>query len=333
MKKLRFAWIDDKIEKVEAYRPPMERLSATIEVLPVKRDLLKQLETWTTSWKASPPDLIIIDQIFNLTLPLGLKGSSVAHLLRGTFPSIPMVCVTAKLDSPNAVRQEDLIEYTAVFPYGKLEQYIDDLFAIAHDFRKLNVRTPNVRRHLVSSLKAPTRDQKDLLQILPGEFQTQEHATNAHRMASWVYNTLLQRPGFLYDRLHAATLLGLTENGFSLVQPIFLKALYRGIFNVPSKPRWWVSELRRILFAVTPESGPDSPQLAGRTLAGIKKQHYSKCYVSRVTVPPPDVVVYVDATPDADLKVVRHEFATSHPRDLDVAPGFETRLVLAKKSK
>jgi hypothetical protein len=339
MKRLRFVWIDDKTQKVEAYRPAIEnrpkesKLSASVDVLQVRTELLQQLETWANSWQASPPDLIIIDHVFNLALPLGLKGSSVAHLLRGKFPAVPMVCVTARLDSPNAVDQEDLAEYTAIFPYTRLDDYIDDLFAIARDFTKLRASGSNVRQHLVACLRAPARDRNDLLRVLPEEFQNKRPPTTEHRMAQWVYNVLLQRPGFLYDNLNAATLLGLTEAGFSLVERKFIKARYRGIFEMESKPRWWVSELRQVLFSIVPTSGLESSQLAGRTLAGIKPQHYSKCYVSKAVDPPPDTIVYVDATSDAERRVVRHEFSAPHPLDLGLRPGFEGRLVLKRRSK
>lgn len=339
VRKLRFVWIDDKTQKVEAYRPAIEnrpkesKLSASVCVLQVRSDLLQQLETWADSWQVSPPDLIIIDHIFNLTLPLQLKGSSVAHLLRGKFPAVPMVCVTARLDSPDAIDQEDLAEYTAIFPYTRLEDYIEDLFAIARDFRKLRASGANVRQHLVSCLQAPARDRHDLLRVLPEEFQNRRPATTEHRMARWVYNVLLQRPGFLYDKLNAATLLGLTEAGFSIVQRKFSKARYQGIFQMESKPRWWVSELRRVLFSIASTSGVDLPQLAGRTLPGIKPQHYSKCYVSKAVEPPPDTVVYVDATSDAERRVVRYEFSAAHPLELGLRPGFEGRLVLKRRPK
>jgi hypothetical protein len=339
MKKYKFIWIDDKTEKVEAFRrsieagPKQSNLRATVKALPVTRDVLQNLETWSADWQKSVPDLFIIDHVFNLSLPLALQGSSVAHLLRGNFPSTPMVCVTAKIDTPNTVDQEDLAEYTALFPYTKLEDYIDDLYAIARDFRKLTASGAKVREHLVDCLKPPARDRSDLLRVLPEEFQNQLHATTQHHMARWIYNVLLQRPGFLYDRLNAATLLGLTTEGFAKVEPLFTKARYKGVFEMGPKPRWWVSELRRLLFKMVSDTAPDEPQLAGRTLPGVTRAHYSRCYISKSTEPPPDTVVYVDATPNAGQKVVRQEFATAHPNDVGVLAGFEAPLVLKKRSK
>jgi hypothetical protein len=338
VKRFRFVWIDDQRKKVEPYREAIEagpeaaQLAATIELIEVKGNVLDELGAWSEKNKARPPHLIIIDHVFNLSLPFGLKGSSVAHLLRTSFPTTPLVCVTAMFDRPSSFDQEDISEYTALFLYQRLEENIEALYAIAKDFRLLRANGSNVREHLVACLRAPRSDNKDLMRVLPDEFQDLRHATTEHRMARWIYNVLLARPGFLYDRLHTATLLGLKETALAKVEQMFAKALYRGVFATADSPRWWVSEVRRILFTVLSSSNTlDVPQLAGRALSGITEQDHSVCYVSRVTVPPPDAVVKVDTTRDAKCKVVRREFAGQHPDDPGTTPGFETRLVLAKK--
>jgi hypothetical protein len=338
MKRLKFVWIDDQSKKVEPYRAAIEEgpegstVSSKIELIEVKGNVLAELELWSKKHEAKPPDLIIIDHVFNLSLPFGLKGSSVAHLLRTRFPTTPLVCVTAMFDSPRSFDQEDISEYTALFLYQRLEDKIEALYAIAKDFRLLSADGSNVRKHLVSCLKAPRNDNDNLMRVLPDEFQDQRHATTEHRMARWIYNVLLARPGFLYDRLHTATLLGLKEPAFEKVEAMFAKGLYRGVFATAASPRWWVSDLRRILFnSLSSDNTLDVPQLAGRALPGIAEQDHSACYVSRATVPPPDAVVSVDATRDAKRKVVRREFASQHPDDPGTTPGFETRLVLAKK--
>jgi len=339
VKKYRFVWIDDNAQKVESFRPSIEAgpqrgtASATVEVLRVRKDVIAELEVHSEKWAKTPPDLIIIDQVFNVPVPLGLRGSSVAHLLRKKVPRTPMVCVTAKLDRPEMIDQDDLIEYIAVFPYTKFETYIEDLYSIARDFPKLRTPGGGIRKHLIGALKAPRRDRDDLERVLPEEFQDRPHSSTEHRMGRWIYNVLLQRPGFLYDDLHAATLLGLTPAGFLKVGDIFEQARYSGVFNTASNPRWWVSELQRVLFEHLAQDAPDTPQLAGRTLAGVPTSDYSKCYVSRVTDPPPEAVVYVDATPGAARKVVRREFAATHPTDVGILPGFETSLVLKKRPR
>jgi hypothetical protein len=337
MRKLRFVWIDDQPNKVNVFRRPIEigvnqpKRTASLELIEVKNELLDTLKDWTASNEGRPPDLFIIDHVFNAALPFKLNGSSVAHLLRNTFPATPMVCVTAKYDSAKSFDQEDLSEYTALFAYSQLNQSLDALFTIARDFPKLSRPASNVKRHLVASLRAPKRDWEELLLLLPEEFQNPKHAATQHRMARWIYNVLLPRPGFLYDRLHVATLLGLKTNGFAKVESRFAKALYRGVFAMKKDPRWWVSEVYRLLFSGTGESGPSVPQIAGRALPGIERDDFSVCYVSRSSDPPPDIVAMADATRTAEPRVVRREFAKQHPNDPGTAPGFETRHVLAKK--
>lgn len=342
MKKMKFVWIDDKRKKVESFREVIESgvdsMKASISLIEVKRDVLEVLATWAGENKANPPDLIIIDHIYDLSLPFGLKGSSVAHLLRSEIPSVPMVCVTAMFDRAQSFDQEDISEYTALFLYQQLERHIEDLYAIARDFGKLdpaNSRKPagGAREHFVSSLKAPRRDHVDLLRVMPEEFRDEKHATTEHRVARWIFNVLRRRPGFLYDRMHAATLLGLTETGFQKVEHLFEKAKYKGVFATGHDPRWWVSSLRDTLFSLLGDEAPDLPQYAGRTLPGVVADDFSVCYISKKVDPAPDAVVATDTTPDAAQRVVRTEFSDAHPLDAGVTPGFEARLVLRRAKK
>lgn len=337
MKQLRFVWIDDKKSKVEHYRAVIEagldNARASICLIEVKSNALEELGKWSDENKDHPPDLFVIDHVFNSALPFGLKGSSLAHLLRGEFPRVPMVCVTAMFDEPNSFDQEDISEYTALFLYQRLEKHIDDLYVIARDFRKLHPREAEVREHLVACLRAPSRDKNDLLHVLPEEFQNEKHATTEHRIARWIINTLLGRAGFVYDRLHAATLLGLTEAGFTKVESQFEKTRYKGVFATEGDPRWWATAIRNRLYDLAGEDAPDIPQYAGRTLAGVTQNDYSTCYVSRKADPPPDVVVATDPTRSAKRRVVRRLYSDRHPSELGVTPGFETRLILKKTPK
>jgi hypothetical protein len=337
VKKLRFVWIDDQPKKVEDYRAAIQhgiqhpKVTASIELIEVKTGLLNELQTWTEKKRSKPPDLFIIDHVFNPTLPFKLNGSSVAHLLRNTFPATPMVCVTAKYDSPKSFDQDDLSEYTAIFAYSQLSQSMDDIFTIARDFPKLAPGAAGPKEHLIKCIKAPQRDREQLLALLPEELQNPTHAATQHRMARWIYSVLLPRPGFLYDRLHIATLLGLTVGGFAKVEERFAKAVYRGVFATSKNPHWWLSEVHRLLFGGAVEATSNVPQLAGRALPGIKQNDFSVCYVSKKSDPPPDVIAMADATNGAEPRVVRQEFARQHPNDPGTTPGFETRFVLARK--
>ena len=338
MKRLRFAWVDDKAEKVEHYRSVIEAgfdsVRAAIDLIEIKSDALDVLGRWASKNKGNPPDLLIIDHIFNPTLPFGLKGSSVAHLLRSEFPRIPMVCVTGMYNRKNSFDQEDISEYTALFLYQHLEEHIEDLFAIAKDFRKLHPKNKSHREHIVSSLRAKGRDKADLLRLLPEEFDgAVKHATTDHRVARWIFNTFLQRPGFVYDRLHAATLLGLTEDCFRKIESQVECAKYNGVFATNHDPRWWAADLRNRLYDLVGEAAPDLPQYAGRMLKGVTPAGYSVCYVSKKSDPPPDVVVTADVSDDALRRVVCRQYSEKHPNDPGITAGFETRLILKKTRK
>lgn len=337
MKALKFVWIDDQPKKMEVYRAALEtgiskpQQEASIEIIPVKQTVLTDLATWTEARKSQPPDLFLIDQVYNPVLPFRLNGSSVAHLLRNTFPVTPIVCVTAKYDEPSSFDQEDLSEYTALFLYNALEKHVEDIYAIARDFPKLTTHSNDVRSHLIAALKTPKRDRESLLVSFPEEFQNPKHATTEHHLARWIFSTLLRRPGFLYDRLHAATLLGLKEESFGKVEALFEKALYRGVFATSARPKWWASEIYRILFTNLDQSGASVPQLAGRSLPNIEQADYSVCYVTKKTDPPPDAVVMTDETGSGGWRTVRREFSRQHPRDSTI-PGFETRLILVRRN-
>lgn len=336
MRKLRFVWVDDDPRKISDYREAIEQIEiarrrADVEPIHVKAELLQTLDTWISKHQQRKPDLFLIDQVFNAALPFKLDGSSVAHLLRNSFPKTPMVCVSAQFDSPKSFNQEDLSEYTTVFVYSQLDRHLEDLFRIALDFPKLEFKSGSAGAHLVRKVKAPKNDQEKLLMLLPEEFRSATHPATQHRMARWVYNVLLKKPGFLYDELHVATLLGLTTKGFEKVRDLFAGALYTGVFATQSYPKWWVSKVQQILFNQESTVGVDTPQLAGRTLPGLSGTDFSVCYVSRKSNPPPDTVVFVDTTKNSKVHVVQREFAKQHPDDPGTNPGFEMRYVLAKR--
>ena len=65
--------------------------------------------------------------------------------------------------------------------------------------------------------------------------------------AAWVRKVILRYPGVLYDAVHAATFLGISEKAFlsEALQHTFKTAEYSGIFR-PSEGRWWKSKLQSI---------------------------------------------------------------------------------------
>jgi hypothetical protein len=329
----RFTWMDDDRDKVERYRNAIEKAElegfpmAEVDAVIVERNVIDSIEALEKYDRRA--DLIIMDHVFSRARGTSLKldGASAAHLVREMWPEVPIVCVTAMLpDRPKKLDQEDLSEYIAVYAYGDLADELESLFAIARDFKKLRKQRGDFRRHLVELLKAPKSEREALTRALPNEFRSQTHATTQHRVASWILSTFMGRPGFLYDGLRAATLIGLSEQGFSKVEELFASALYRGPFATAKHPRWWLRDLVDLVYSKAQDNAGATTQLAGRSLPGISANDHSLCYVNTPRGDIPDVVARL--TPGKELRAVASKHTRRDPEDAASVPGFESLFII-----
>jgi hypothetical protein len=334
-KRLRFLWIDDNARKIQQFKRALEAgvtsnaRAGEGTVTPYVPSADVSVETPAILNMRPRPDLILIDHVFNVNNPQRWKGSTIAHVLRERWADVPMVCVTSMLDTPRAFNQEDLSEYIAVLPYPRLlDDHLEDLYAIAQDFPKLRLQGKGLRDKLITTLKAPKPERETLERVLPQEFDDQQPRTTQHRIARWIFNVLMGRPGFLYSRLRASTAMGLSEHGFRKVEAMFARARYTGPFHTTANPRWWTNELTRLLYSALPANAPDLPQLAGRGLKGITPADFSRSYIRKEPLLP-DVVARVDATSEKEVPV-SSRFTVPHPDELRVPAGFESLLVLKK---
>ncbi len=121
---------------------------------------------------------------------------------------------------------------------------------------------------------------------------------------------MIKKPGFLYDRLWAATLLGIKEESFQKVEGIFAKAKYDGLFADDANVRWWQCKLKEILFSQFPDSEEVYPWKLGRELPEIEEDDYSKCGTSGDDYP--ETVAYTDEAANTRTPMrLRH--TVSHP--------------------
>lgn len=102
----------------------------------------------------------------------------------------------------------------------------------------------------------------------------------------------LENPGFVYDALHAATLVGMTTDAFLKKSKEFQTALYTGIFSKTSDTQlWWKSSIEKLLYQ---KIAPDDPQTDIRLIAkkyfSLDIQEMAKCVVCKETLP--DLVAY-----------------------------------------
>lgn len=337
-----FFWLDDDSDRVDAMRSvleggiPARGLSSTVHFHEVTPNTIKDLEVVAESIRSSNVDLIIVDHVFNQTGPLNTKGSSIAHLLRSAFPELPIVCVSAAwgvTPQNTSFDQEDLSEYTYIFPYQQLADQLELLFAIAKDFERCasTINAWSTTNFVTSLLMAPEIEVSSLERILPSEFRAIEQKMTPHLIARWILGTFKTRPGYLYNEIRAATLMGLNLDGFRKIKEKFNDSLYKGVFATESSPRWWVAGLHDQLALLAPVDAPNLTQLAGRQLEGIAEEDYSQCWANETSSPPPDSVAYMDGNSHTEV-AVRSENTKLFPADVGGLPGFESRLVIAKRS-
>jgi hypothetical protein len=225
---------------------------------------------------------------------------------------------------------EDLSEYTYIFDVNQInrEENLERLFSIARDFNLLCFPEKKpVRQALIEVLLPPETDKLSLLSVLPEEFEgTFVHGTSPHRMARWVLNILMRRPGFLCDPLEAATFLGLNEVAFAgKVKHHFEPARYKGPFATDTNPLWWASALTDVLYQVLPQQMALSPSGAGRQFAGIVEADFSRCGVTNEHTPAPDVVAFTDPT-KSERRAVRSSHTIPLSDEASSILGFSTRL-------
>jgi len=334
-------WIDDELFRAKHWKGGLSGtllgrdVEINLEFFKVTNKLFEEVAGRLPGWLESPPDLIIIDQKFTTAgqLPFDVHGSGLAHLLRPLMPRTPIVCVSAQTIDSDDFNMEDLSEYTYLFSIHRLSdpEQQERLFSIAQDFRRLCFDPKAaVRTLLVDALQPPIADRAALLSILPDEFESQYiHGTTPHRIARWILNVLMRRPGFLWDPLDAGTFVGMTEEAFLRNRVHFQSALYAGPFATETRPLWWSAAITDALYLVVPAYAHLPPTQAGRNLPGVLAADFSKCKVSGGT---PDVVVYADSS-KAQRYAVCRRFSVPLSEEEGAVPGFPPRLKLANERR
>ena len=335
---LKMVWIDDDPGRVSAngwdkiLRDGVDSLDATgvLEVFPVSEKVLEFLDDWAQRVHDAPPDLVLLDHNLSRvpSRQFGIKGSSLAHLLRLRLPKTPIVCVTAQEVESHDFDFEDLSEYTQVFSFSRLSNsdQLEALFVVAKDYPRVCVSEAlSARKAILDALAPPAYDRDSLFAVMPEEFEGRVvHGTTPHRIARWIINVLMSRPGFLSDQLDVATYLGLSEAAFlTKAKALFDSAKYTGPFATPSRPRWWTSALNDVLYTHLPDHTGLPPQRAGRRLTGVVAEDFSSCFVSETVEPPPDIVAFTDEHGN-ERRQVRRQF--TEPFAPDSMLGFAPRL-------
>ena len=258
------------------------------------------------------PSLIILDHILDKTAgtnPFFQRGSTIAEAVKEKWPTCPVVGVTnADFKSIDLRTQR---AYDELFPFSHFREYIEKILSIRRGFASIARTKARSPKHLLALLKPPSDEIERLIAALPEDLKNSfKDLSIASTLYAWV-RKLIDRPGFLYDKLWAATFIGLNEEGLNKVAHHFDRAMYRGLFAVEADPRWWSSSLATILYKrSSPERGELSWHL-GRRLPGIREEDYSRCY--RCKGEYPETVAYLDAASDVQ-RPMHLECTVLHPR-------------------
>jgi len=288
--KLHFLWIDDESERIKAAESfeRAKKIKITFEDVK-KKDLFNELRRILDD---TEPDLILVDhKLDKVSEGIVRTGSSVAEIIREKLPECPIVCITAVELQDIPLHMQSI--YEDIIRWSNFSNYYSTLLSIAKSYKKLKSTRANNINSLLKLIDTPKDEIIRLSHIMPEEIKAHFNDDSLlFNISKWIRHNLVIRPGFLYDRLWAATLLGIKETSFKKVQKYFKKAKYNGIFADESNERWWQAKLREILYSISKRSELKLPWELGRELPGITKRDYSVCYACKKDLP--ETVGYID---------------------------------------
>jgi len=178
------------------------------------------------------------------------SGATLATRVREVFRDRPVLLITTKNRFSKYVRPDSLTVVDDVIFKDDIEADVKasvaKIVGWIQGFQRLSsVKTKNWR-NLIKTLGANADEAEKLKETLPPTEKAVFVGKSAKRewdappIARWLNRVVLGYPGILYDSLHAATLLGISEESFLSirVQQFFRDARYSGPFK-NMMPRWW----------------------------------------------------------------------------------------------
>jgi len=305
--KMKIIWIDDNPKREDEAINLKHSINVDVDFICVEKLDTEQFQKKIDG--LSKPNLVIMDHSLDKTFSDTFKtGSTTATILHDKWPSCPIVCVTGI--EPDLVLSRQRLTYQEVFLISNISNKYSSIKAIAEGFKTLNNKIITLE-NIFEKIKAPEEEFTRLSKILPKElkenFNDPSYSLQFYR---WFSSVLYSRPGFLYDRLWAATVLGLKEAGFEKVENLFADAEYKGIFNDQSQKRWWKSLLLSKLGEIIEESG--LPWVIGRHIPGINEEDYSSCYASGENYP--ETVAFEDESINSRQYAMKLKNTISHSK-------------------
>jgi len=310
-RKLRFVWIDDRPEREPMAENLGKTVNASVMFIDVKgKDVGAVLESLLST--KEQPNLLIIDHVLDKTSGASMTrtGSTMAEAVRAKWPQCPVIGVTAarKRKNVNVLKES---RYDHLFQAERIKDHVHCIRSTAEGFSQIvALLTPTIEA-IIELIGVPDEDRPAFIRSLPDDLLTDlSDDSLATRLHAWMRDALFGRPGFLYDRLWAATIIGLNERGFRKVEGLFREARYDGVFDSPERERWWRGRIKEILYQLCPSDGKQLPWELGRKLDGITRSDLSRCYASGESLP--ETVAYVDVH-SSERHAMRLRYTVPHP--------------------
>lgn len=330
-KTVKILWIDDEKERnKDAKNITYNRKYLRIEVLHPKSKKMKERLVEIEN-KKNLPDIFLIDYFLDL-VPEEINGEkyhtralALAGKIRELVPEYPIYVITNKeTDKKGIFFSETQAAKTTFEKILILKDVLREghniLYYDALDFKRLRESTRNDLSILFELLEAPEDIKERIKLVIPDELKeglafpesTEHPEGNAIQFAKWVQYTFLTTPGFVYDKLHAATHMGLNVESFEKISPKLNKAKYSGIFSKTNEDVWWVSMLNNIIFSYkkAQKSNKTNPWEVAPIIFNISDKDRSKCAVCGGFFPE---TVGINLKDEKDLKPVHYKCSRPHP--------------------
>jgi hypothetical protein len=281
------------------------------------------------------PDLILIDHVLTGYRLHGKAvpylGGTLASRIREAYHEYPLILTTtrnrfrrhseaAQLGAIDDVVFKDDIEANPESIAMRLRGWIQG-------FEQLRNTKQRSLASLAKKLKGSDEESDKLKETFPvtpkrlfgGKIE--EFEWSVPEAAQWINRILFRYPGILYDSLHCATILGISERAFLRVkvQNVFRNAMYVGPF-ANLDPRWWRDRVLTTAFAMIKKAG-EEPILSASFSRAFEKLYRRKLQPSICVVTGKqhaDAVCYVLRKPVLREKSLEY-FPDDRPRVMERA--------------
>jgi len=336
---MRFWFIDDEEEEYEKIQSIL-RVDETDDRNLIEHnyplDLIDFSQNKNIEINIKQPDGIFVDyQLFNPNSERkcsNINGISIATYLRSNHSDIPIFLYSYQnLEKLAPIEEElantifDEILYKDVIANSehdlskKLEQICKGYFEINNNLSCVSKLERDDQKHkLYDLLSAPEESYDDIDTLLIWISKSPLENWTSFKIASMIRKQLMGKPGILYDSLHAATFLGISEEAFYDICSFFKDAKYSGVFSGEGD-FWWKCKLMEITDSILEGDELRIPYSHGFHTAWKREKgnelDLAKCIVKGET--PAEYVCHVLKKP------VKIKYTLKYPVSTFVSPAMD----------